>query len=98
MTLDGTPPTPTFVIEGGRTQHVLYLDKSGSLQYAVVFLHDFEAAPLRGPRGPQRPLCKAFETGALAHIERASAPACVSHFSGFTPTTMSHNVSPSSAT
>jgi hypothetical protein len=37
VTFDGTPPAPTFVIEGGRTQHVLYLDKSGGLQYAVVF-------------------------------------------------------------
>ena len=40
MTFDRTPPAPPFVIEGGRTQHVLYLDKSGGLQYAAVFLHD----------------------------------------------------------
>jgi len=40
VTFEGTPPAPTFVVEGGRTQHVLYLDKTGGLQYAVVFLHD----------------------------------------------------------
>ncbi|MGH9313596.1 MAG: carboxypeptidase regulatory-like domain-containing protein, partial [Vicinamibacterales bacterium] len=37
---EGAPPAPTFVIEGGRTQHVLYVDKSGGLQYAIVFLND----------------------------------------------------------
>lgn len=45
MTFEGTPPAPTFVVEGGRTQHVLYLDKSGGLQYAVVFLHDSRSGP-----------------------------------------------------
>ena len=50
MTFEGTPPAPTFVIEGGRTQHVLYLDKSGGLQYAVVFLDDSRnGAPLTTP-------------------------------------------------
>lgn len=38
VTFEGTPPAPTFVVEGGRTQHVLYVDKTGGLQYAVVFL------------------------------------------------------------
>jgi plastocyanin len=40
---EGTPPAPTFVIEGGRTQHVLYVDQTGGLQYAVVFLNDVRA-------------------------------------------------------
>lgn len=40
VTYEGAPPAPTFVVEGGRTQHVLYVDKSGGLQYAVVFLSD----------------------------------------------------------
>jgi plastocyanin len=40
VTYAGAPPPPTIVIEGGSTQHVLYLDKSGGLQYAVVFLPD----------------------------------------------------------
>ena len=40
MTFEGTPPAPTYVVEGGRSQHVLYVDKTGGLQYAVVFLHD----------------------------------------------------------
>jgi plastocyanin len=38
VTFLGTPPPPTIVVEGGTTQHVLYLDKSGGLRYAVVFL------------------------------------------------------------
>jgi plastocyanin len=40
VTFEGTPPAPTYVVEGGRSQHVLYVDKTGGLQYAVVFLHD----------------------------------------------------------
>jgi plastocyanin len=40
---EGTPPAPTFVVEGGRTQHVLYVDQTGGLQYAVVFLNDVRA-------------------------------------------------------
>jgi plastocyanin len=36
---EGTPPAPTFVIEGGRTQHVLYVDQAGGLQYAVAFVN-----------------------------------------------------------
>jgi plastocyanin len=44
VTFEGTPPAPTFVVEGGRTQHVLYLDKTGGLQYAVVFLQDSRSA------------------------------------------------------
>jgi plastocyanin len=45
---EGTPPAPTFVVEGGRTQHVLYVDKSGGLQYAVVYLN----VPRSGPTDP----------------------------------------------
>lgn len=39
VTYEGAPPAPTFVVEAGHTQHVLYVDKSGGLQYAVVFLN-----------------------------------------------------------
>jgi len=38
VTYDGPPPEPTFVVQGGRTQPVLYVDSSGGLQYALVFL------------------------------------------------------------
>ena len=40
---DGTPPAPTAVIEAGSSQPVLYVDRSGGLQYAVVFLPDARA-------------------------------------------------------
>jgi plastocyanin len=45
VVFDGTPPAPTFVVEGGRTQHVLYVDKTGGLQYAVVVLEDGRSEP-----------------------------------------------------
>jgi hypothetical protein len=37
---EGEAPRPTIVMEGGRTQEVLYVDKSGGLRYAVAFLSD----------------------------------------------------------
>lgn len=40
VTFEGTPPAPTAVIEAGSSQPVLYVDRSGGLQYAVVFLSD----------------------------------------------------------
>jgi plastocyanin len=46
---EGTPPAPTFVVEGGRTQHVLYVDKSGGLQYAVVYLNVPRSGPTDAP-------------------------------------------------
>jgi plastocyanin len=50
VTYAGAPPAPTFVVEGGRTQHVLYVDTSGGLQYVVVFLSDpGSAAPPTTP-------------------------------------------------
>jgi plastocyanin len=44
VTYEGAPPAPTFVVEGGRTQHVLYIDISGGVQYAAVFLSDSGSA------------------------------------------------------
>jgi plastocyanin len=50
VTFEGTPPAPTFVVEGGRPQHVLYVDKTGGLQYAVVFVTAGRvSAPLSTP-------------------------------------------------
>ena len=46
ITFAGTPPPPTIVIQDGGSQQVLYVDRSGGLRYAVVFLPD--AAPIRG--------------------------------------------------
>ena len=40
----GEIPAPTIVMEGGRTQHVLYVSRSGDLQYAVAFLSPAAAA------------------------------------------------------
>jgi plastocyanin len=44
VTFEGTPPAPTAVIEAGSSQPVLYVDRSGGLQYAVVFLTDAPGA------------------------------------------------------
>jgi plastocyanin len=40
VTFDGTPPPPTIGIQDGGSQQVLYVDRSGGLRYAVVFLPD----------------------------------------------------------
>ncbi|HEX2344359.1 MAG TPA: carboxypeptidase regulatory-like domain-containing protein [Vicinamibacterales bacterium] len=49
VSFEGTPPAPTFVVEGGRTQQVLYVDKSGGLQYAVVYLNVSRGGPTDAP-------------------------------------------------
>jgi plastocyanin len=38
---DGTPPVPTVVQDGG-SQPVLYVDRSGGVRYAVLFLPDWQ--------------------------------------------------------
>jgi plastocyanin len=40
----GEIPAPTIVMEGGSTQHVLYVSRNGGLQYAVAFLSEAAAA------------------------------------------------------
>jgi plastocyanin len=50
VTFEGTPPPPTIVVEGGSTQYLLYLDKAGGLQHAVVFLADATATNPARPR------------------------------------------------
>lgn len=40
VTFTGTPPSPTMLTEDGSSQPVLYLDPSGGLRYAVVYLPD----------------------------------------------------------
>ena len=40
VTFEGTPPSPTIVIQDGGSQQVLYVDRSGGLRYAVVFVQD----------------------------------------------------------
>ena len=47
VTFSGPPPPPTIVIQDGGSQQVLYVDRSGGLGYAVVFLPD--APPAGGP-------------------------------------------------
>ena len=51
VTFEGTPPAPTAVIEAGSSQPVLYVDRSGGLQYAVVFLPEVrgDAIPVKAP-------------------------------------------------
>jgi plastocyanin len=43
ITFAGAPPPPTIVIQDGGSQQVLYVDRSGGLRYAVVFLPDAAA-------------------------------------------------------
>lgn len=45
VSYDGERPSPTIVMEGGRTQHVLYVSRDGGLQYAVAFLDEAAATP-----------------------------------------------------
>jgi len=40
VTFDGTPPAPIPGMQDGGSQQVLYVDRSGGLRYAVVFLPD----------------------------------------------------------
>jgi plastocyanin len=40
----GEIPAPTIVMEGGSTQHVLYVSRNGDLHYAVAFLSEAAAA------------------------------------------------------
>ena len=51
VTFVGTPPPPTMLTQDGDAQPVLYLDPSGGLRYAVVYLPDAPAtsAPLPPP-------------------------------------------------
>jgi plastocyanin len=51
VTFEGTPPAPTTVSEAGSSQPVLYVDRAGGLQYAVVFLPDARDAgkPVKSP-------------------------------------------------
>jgi hypothetical protein len=44
ITFDGTPPPPTTVAHDGGAQPVLYVDRSGGLRFAVVYLPDGGAA------------------------------------------------------
>ena len=44
ITFEGPPPAPTIVIQDGGSQQVLYVDRSGGLRYAVVFLADAPSA------------------------------------------------------
>jgi plastocyanin len=40
---EGEAPPPTIVMEAGSTQHVLYVDATGGLRYAIAFLSDARA-------------------------------------------------------
>jgi plastocyanin len=40
VTFSGTPPLPTMLTQDGDSQPVLYLDGSGGLRYAVVYVPD----------------------------------------------------------
>jgi len=44
ISYEGEVPSPTIVMEGGRTPQVLYVNKNGGLQYAVAFLSEAAAA------------------------------------------------------
>jgi len=44
VTFDGPPPPPVIVIQDGGSQPVLYVDRTGGLRFAVVFLADAHAA------------------------------------------------------
>ena len=50
ITFGGSPPAPLFVPESGGSQPVLYVDRSGGLRYAVIYLAD--ALPTRRPVRP----------------------------------------------
>jgi plastocyanin len=50
VTFDGSPPPPAIVIQNGGSQPVLYVDRSGGLRDAVVFLPD--ARPGAAPTAP----------------------------------------------
>jgi plastocyanin len=49
VTFSGTPPPPTMLTQDGGSQPVLYVDASGGLRYAVVYLPD---APKGGAPPP----------------------------------------------
>jgi plastocyanin len=51
VTFEGTPPAPTAVIEAGSFQPILYVDRTGGLQYVVVFLPDARGSgnPVKSP-------------------------------------------------
>ena len=51
VSFEGTPPPATIVIQDGGSQQVLYVDRSGGLRYAVVFVHD--ARPVGEPPAAQ---------------------------------------------
>jgi plastocyanin len=40
VTYEGATPSPTIVIEGGSTQQVVYVDKTGGLRYVAAYLPD----------------------------------------------------------
>lgn len=44
ITFEGTPPPPTTVTQDGSPQPVLYVDRSGGLRYALVYLPDGRVA------------------------------------------------------
>jgi plastocyanin len=46
---DGDVPRPTIVMEGGRTQQVLYVGQNHGLRYAVIALRAASAIPTRAP-------------------------------------------------
>ena len=50
ITFEGTPPPPTTVLQDGGAQPVLYVDRSGGLRDAVVYLPDGRVA---GPVPPE---------------------------------------------
>jgi plastocyanin len=57
VTLEGSPPPPTVVTQDGGFQQALYVDRSGGLRYAVVFLPDARAGgatPVAAARMNQR--------------------------------------------
>ena len=49
VTFTGTPPSPTMLTEDGSSQPVLYLDPSGGLRYAVVYLPDAPESSMPPP-------------------------------------------------
>ena len=67
VTFDGTPPPPTIVIQDGGSQQVLYVDRSGGLRYAVVFLPDARGgAPAPAPPATMNQRNFIFEPQVLA--------------------------------
>jgi plastocyanin len=49
---EGAVPPPTIVMEGGRTQHLLYLGPKGELRFAVAYLRTAD----HGPGGEMEPV------------------------------------------